>query len=162
MVLTQDQERCLKSLLWAVEALQGQADLSRLTKISDLIIQTMTGPWRFFHTPEHIFEVGGAIGETGDAIEVLAALFHDLVYVQVDQGISVNIGSYISAYVKETDGRLMLRTIDDLPQDMIFELTMAVFGFKPGQTLEPTAGQNEFLSAFIPLNRCDRCCPLMS
>jgi hypothetical protein len=160
MVLTQDQERCLKSLLWAVEALQGQADLSRLTKISDLIIQTMTGPWRFFHTPEHIFEVGGAIGADGDAIEVLAALFHDLVYVQVDQGISVNIGSYISTYVKETEGRLMLRTVDDLPQDTMFELTMAVFGFKPGQPLEPTAGQNEFLSAFIAVKSLRSLLPL--
>lgn len=160
MALAQDQERCLKSLLWAVEALQGQADLSRLAKISDLIIQTMTGPWRFFHTPEHIFEVGGQIGEAGDAIEVLAALFHDLVYVQVDQGISVNIGSYISAYVKETDGRLMLRTLEDLPQDTMFELTMAVFGFKPGQPLEPTAGQNEFLSAFIAVKSLRSLLPL--
>ncbi len=34
----------------------------------------MTREWRYFHTPNHIFEVGSS----QDAIEVLAALFHDL------------------------------------------------------------------------------------
>ena len=40
----------------------------------------MIGPWRFFHNPEHIFDVRG----DEDAIEVMVALFPDIVYVQVD------------------------------------------------------------------------------
>ena len=92
-----DKQKCLACLTWAIAKLQGYADQNQLIKISDLIIQTMTGPWRSFHTPNHIFEVGAG----GDAIEVIAALFHDLVYVQVDQGISVNIIRYISPYIKE-------------------------------------------------------------
>lgn len=145
MGLEQDKQRCLESLTWAIEQLQGKADPGQLSRITELIIQTMTGPWRFFHTPEHIFEVGGA----DDAIEVLSALFHDLVYVQVDQGVGVNISSYISVFVKEIDGQLTIRDRSELPQDELFELICRIFGFAAGQKLEPTAGQNEFLSAVI-------------
>ncbi|MBW4578569.1 MAG: hypothetical protein KME42_03225 [Tildeniella nuda ZEHNDER 1965/U140] len=141
----QDQARCLAKLLWAVEQLGGDADPSRLGKTAELVIQTMTGPWRFFHTPEHIFEVG----ESGDAIEVLAALFHDLVYVQVDQGVSVNISGYISAFVKEITGQLVIRDRTELPDDPMFAMVAQLFGFAPEEVLKPAAGQNEFLSAVI-------------
>ena len=141
----QDQKRCLAKLLWAVEQLGGDADVNRLGKTAELVIQTMTGPWRFFHTPEHIFEVG----ESGDAIEVLAALFHDLVYVQVDQGVSVNISGYISAFVKEITGQLVIRDRTELPGDPMFAMVMQLFGFVPEEVLKPAAGQNEFLSAVI-------------
>ncbi|HZX00624.1 MAG TPA: hypothetical protein VFF45_00105 [Bacilli bacterium] len=55
----------------------------------------MTGPWRYFHTPNHIFEVGG----TDDPIEVLAALFHDIVYVQVDRGIQFNVAHFLTPFI---------------------------------------------------------------
>ncbi|MDX2212631.1 MAG: hypothetical protein SFY66_05000 [Oculatellaceae cyanobacterium bins.114] len=141
----QDRERCLKSLVWAIDQLEGKADSKQLERIANLIIQTMTGPWRFFHTPDHIFEVGGA----EDAVEVLAALFHDLVYVQVDQGVSVNISCYISAFVKEESQQLIIREQGELRPDRMFELILAIFGFSPSQALSPMAGQNEFLSAII-------------
>jgi hypothetical protein len=143
--LEADRQRCLDSLVWAIKQLQGQVEPAQLETTAELIIQTMTGPWRYFHTPNHIFEVGGS----KDAIEVLAALFHDLVYVQVDQGVSLNIGSYIAPFVKEVRGQLVIRDAAELQKDRMFEIVAAVFGFAAGQTLSPFAGQNEFLSAVI-------------
>lgn len=145
MDLVQDRERCLERLIWAVEQLGGQVNQPQLSRIAELIIQAMSGPWRYFHTSEHIFEVG----ESGDAVEVLAALFHDLVYVQVDQGISINISKYIAAFVKETGNQLAVRDIDELPDDPLFQLVTDLFGMVPGQVLSPMGGQNEFLSAVI-------------
>jgi hypothetical protein len=142
-----DQERCLRSLVSSIEQLQGHVDLAQLSKICDLIIQTMTGPWRFFHTTEHIFEVGGS----SDAVEILAALFHDLVYVQVDQVVNINISGYISPFIKDVHGHLTIRDCKELPPDRMFEIVMAVFGFTASQPLAPMAGQNEFLSALIAL-----------
>lgn len=141
----QDYERCFDELNRAVELLNGKADPAQLSITAELIIQTMSGPWRYFHTPEHIFEVG----ESGDAIEVLSALFHDLVYVQVDQGVSVNISRYIAPFVKEIGGQLVILERWQLPKDPMFAMVSQIFGFTPGQTLLPTAGQNEFLSAVI-------------
>jgi hypothetical protein len=140
-----DKQKCLDCLIKAIAELGGQADTEQLTKISNLIIQTMTGPWRSFHTPNHIFEVG----EGGDAIEVISALFHDLVYVQVDQGVSVNISRYISPYIKQDREQLVILETDQLSEDDIFKMVMMLFGFCHGQPLLPMSGQNEFLSALI-------------
>jgi hypothetical protein len=145
MDTAQDRKRCLERLCWATEEIGGRVDHEQFSKIANLIIQAMTGPWRYFHTPSHIFEVGAG----GDAIEVIAALFHDLVYVQVDQGISVNISRYIAPYIKEDRGQLVILECPELQEDVIFTLTTMIFGFRPGQPLLPMSGQNEFLSALI-------------
>jgi hypothetical protein len=116
----------------------------------------MTGPWRSFHTPNHIFEVGAG----GDAIEVISALFHDLVYVQVDQGISVNISRYISPYIKEDREQLVILEPPELQEDVIFNMVLMLFGFNHGQPLLPMSGQNEFLSAIIAGKALEKMLPL--
>jgi hypothetical protein len=116
----------------------------------------MTGPWRSFHTPNHIFEVG----EGGDAIEVISAIFHDLVYVQVDQGISVNISRYISPYIKQDREQLVILDPPELQEDMIFRMVTMLFGFEHGQPLLPMSGQNEFLSALIAVKALENMLPL--
>ncbi|MEG3895089.1 MULTISPECIES: hypothetical protein [unclassified Microcoleus] len=145
MELFGEQKRCLDCLASSIEQLGGRVDIPKLEQIAELIIQTMRGPWRYFHTSEHIFEVGGSV----DPIEVLAALFHDLVYVQVDQGVSFNISSALCPFVKEVRSLLVIRDETELPDDTIYQLVASVFGFAPGKTLSPFAGQNEFLSAVI-------------
>lgn len=152
----QDYERCFDELNRAISQLGGKADPAQLSTTAELIIETMSGPWRYFHTPEHIFEVGGS----GDAVEVLSALFHDLVYVQVDQGVSVNISRHIAPFVKEIGGQLVILERWQLPNDPIFEMITRVFGFSAGQTLLPLAGQNEFLSAVIAGKCLEHALPL--
>jgi hypothetical protein len=80
-------------------------------------------------------------------------LFHDLVYVQVDQGVSVNIGRFIAPFIHEENGQLVINDRQDLPADRMLDMVMAIFNFSPSQALQPTAGQNEFLSAVI----CAKC-----
>lgn len=145
MELFVEQKRCLDCLVTSIKKLEGRVDIRKFEQIAELIIQTMRGPWRYFHTSEHIFEVGGSV----DPIEVLAALFHDLVYVQVDQGVNFNISSALCPFVKEVRSQLVIRDEAELPKDAIYQLVATVFGFIPGQTLSPFAGQNEFLSAVI-------------
>jgi len=145
MELFGEQKRCLDCLVNSIEQLGGRVEIAKLEQIAELIIQTMRGPWRYFHTSEHIFEVGGSV----DPIEVLAALFHDLVYVQVDQGVGFNISSALCPFVKEVRSQLVIRDEAELPNDAMYQLVASVFGFIPGQILSPFAGQNEFLSAII-------------
>lgn len=97
MNFEQEYQKCLDKLVWATNHLQVEVSQTKLEQIAELIVQPMTGPWRYFHTPDHIFEVGGST----DPIEVLAALFHDLVYVQVDQSVNFNLAYYISGLIKE-------------------------------------------------------------
>lgn len=134
-------QQCLDKLVWAMSQLDIAVERQELAKITELIVQTMTGPWRYFHTPEHIFEVGGS----EDAIEVLAALFHDVVYVQVDQSVNFNLSYYIVPFIRQVGERLIIRDSSQLPPDQSFEMVMRVFNFTPSQTLSPLEGQNEFL-----------------
>lgn len=166
MELTIARTRCKDSLVWAIEQLEGRDNQSQIEKITELIAQTMTGPWRYFHTTEHIFEVGGLreehIYETEgsvDGIEILAALFHDLVYVQVDHGVNFNISRYTAPFVLEDRGKLVLAKASELPNDLMFEIVTAVFGLAPGEALSPFNGQNEFLSALIAAKALE---PLLS
>ena len=141
----QNHQQCLDRLIWVTEQLKVEAPVNQLAKIAKLIVQTMDSPWRYFHSTQHIFEVGG----DGDAIEVLAALFHDVVYVQVDKSVNFNLTYYLAPFIEEDRGKLFIREHSDLPDDAIFEMVAMVFGFVPGQALSPFVGQNEFLSALV-------------
>ncbi len=141
----QNYQQCLEKLLWATEQLEVEVSLAELAKITQLIVQTMTGPRRCFHSAEHMFEVGGST----DAIEILAGLFHDIVYVQVDGSINFNFTYYLAPLLTEEEGQLFIRAKTELPDDSTFEMVAAVFGFVPEQALSPLAGQNEFLSAVV-------------
>lgn len=152
MNFEQEYQKCLDKLVWATNHLQVEVSQTKLEQIAELIVQPMTGPWRYFHTPDHIFEVGGST----DPIEVLAALFHDLVYVQVDQSVNFNLAYYISGLIKEVKPlrgggkeHLKIRDRAEIPEDDIFDIVLSVFGFVSGQQLSPFAGQNEFLSALV-------------
>lgn len=137
--------QCLERLSWAIDRLKAKVEPSELARIAELIVQPMIGPWRFFHTPQHIFDVGG----NEDAIEVMAALFHDIVYVQVDRSINFNVSYYITPVTKEVNKQLQIRDQSELPADATFEMVMLVFDFVAGEVLNPFSGQNEFLSALV-------------
>lgn len=148
-------QQCLHRLKWATQTLEIEIETAQLLSIADLIVQPMTGPWRYFHTPEHIFDVGGK----EDPIEVLAALFHDVVYVQVDRSINFNLSYYIAPFVKEFKGELQIRQVGEVPSDAAFEMVLSVFGFAPGRVLSPMAGQNEFLSALVAVKALESSFP---
>lgn len=138
-------QQCLEKLVWATEQLKVEVCANQLAQIAKLIVQTMTGPWRYFHSTEHIFAVGGA----EDAIEVLAALFHDIVYVQVDGSINFNLTYYLAPFIEEDREQLLIREQREWEPDSTVERVIQVFGFVPGQPLSPLSGQNEFLSAVV-------------
>ncbi|MGK7921157.1 MAG: hypothetical protein AB4080_14230 [Trichodesmium sp.] len=145
MKFENEYQQCLEKLHWATQELEVEVAPEKLAEIAELIVQPMTGPWRYFHTPNHIFEVGGS----EDAIEVLAALFHDVVYIQVDHSVNFNLSYYIAPYVQEAQGKLKIREKNELPNDHIFEMVTSIFGFAAGEFLLPFGGQNEFMSAVV-------------
>lgn len=138
-------QQCLEKLVWASSQLQAEVTQEQLTKIAKLIVQTMTGPWRYFHASEHIFAVGGS----NDGIEVLSALFHDVVYVQIDGCVNFNLTCYLAPFIREEAGQLYIKEQTEYQNDAIYEIVLKVFDFAPGQVLSPLVGQNEFLSALV-------------
>ena len=148
--MEKDYERCKIRLIDSIKELGGKIDVENdedINYISKLIIHSMTGTWRYFHTPEHIFEVGG----DKDPVEMLAALFHDMIYIQVDSGININLSGYLYPFVREDDNKLYIINKPELLKNKTFQLLLLIFGFKLGDILSPYAGQNEFLSAMIAM-----------
>src|SRR3989304_2590120 len=101
-----------------------------LEELAITIHRSMSIEARHFHTPEHVLNLANA----SDPIQSLAALFHDIVYYQVDRGYSPEIYHCISPYILEVEGEIWL--VDTQVQgDRMFHITMDLFGFSPGQKL---------------------------
>jgi hypothetical protein len=116
-------------------------------ELEDLTIaihRSMSMEARHFHTPEHVIHLANA----ADPIQSLAALFHDIVYYQVDLGFSPEIYGCISPYIQTVDGEIWLLEAQE-PGDRLFHMTMELFRFSPGQKLFTQTGSNEFLSALV-------------
>lgn len=109
-----------------------------------LVHRAMTLKTRHFHTLKHVF----SFTSEKDPIQSLAALFHDIVYFQVDEGFIPEIQTIINPYIRMTDGVIALAPLNS-PEDLVYQLTLEVFNFSPGDTLSPYLGLNEFLSALV-------------
>ncbi len=127
----------------AFGALKIPIHSAQLDEMTDLVGSSMVGAGRFFHNPEHVIHVGSE----GDAISVIAAFFHDLVYFQVDQGVGLNVARHIAPFVVEKGGDLFLRTDVKFEEFPFASVVMGVFGYSAGEKLPAVGGQNEFLSA---------------
>lgn len=69
------------------------------------VYRAMAAQTRNFHTLEHVF----ALANPTDPIQSLAALFHDLVYHQVDLGFSVGIQELITPYIAQKMAKFLSR-----------------------------------------------------
>lgn len=151
--------RSIHLLRTALGELGARMPLPEVERIGIMINQAMTAQARSFHTPEHVFD----LVETGNPYTTLAALFHDLVYYHVDHGFIPQIAQALESGIEIRNDALYLRpgTRAAGPHDpdasaeggdRQLALSLAVFGFEPGQKLEPFGGMNEFLSALV-MNR---------
>ncbi len=132
---------------WAFQHLGKSLDAKTLGTMAEKLCHCMTGAYRSFHTPDHVLQVI----EGGDPIEVLAALFHDVVYIQVDTCIpSVLLGN-LRPFIQDgpwVDGNpVQVRGFDELAQNAPFQLVSSIFEVR--QPSDLPRQQNEFLSALV-------------
>ena len=60
----------------------------QLGDMAALIVESMSRPGRFYHDMDHVFDVIVDMDPVRDAIPILAALFHDVVYLTIDKELS--------------------------------------------------------------------------
>jgi hypothetical protein len=143
-VLTGTIHRSIHLLAAALEDLGAQLPLRETERLGVMINEAMTAGARSFHTPEHVF----ALVDPGNPHTTLAALFHDLVYYQVDLGFIPQIAEAVQSSIEARGGQLFLPASPPVG-DRSLDICMAVFGFSPGEQLSPFGGMNEFLSALV-------------
>ena len=120
-----------------------QPDILEVESWALIVGEVMSARWRHYHVPEHVF---GLARGTRDPIEILAILFHDLVYIQVDRRVHPKLQKFL--YDLNPDDHHELTLSHSLDRDhSVLPTVLSVFGFKPGENLSLSNGLNEFLSA---------------
>jgi hypothetical protein len=140
--------RSITLLRSALDELGAPMPLPEVERVAIMINEAMSAEARSFHTPAHVFN----LVDPGNPHTTLAALFHDLVYYQVDHGLNPRIAESVESSIEHRDGALWLRPIVE-NGDLQLSLALTVFGLSPGQRLDPYGGMNEFLSALVMLRR---------
>ncbi len=97
--------RTIGLLYRALDQLDASIESDTIEQIGVMIHRAMSTQQRTFHTPEHIFE----LADPADPHTTLAALFHDVVYFQVDDGFLPEIEKILAPYVSVDDDAVTVR-----------------------------------------------------
>ena len=109
------------------------------TEIAWFIYDSMVTDRRVYHSIEHVFEISK---EMTDPIMILSAMFHDTIYVQIDELFSEKQRHALEGVLASDTEQLDL--VDEL-DDPLISTIVQLFGFTLGEAL-PKRGTNEFLS----------------
>src|SRR5665647_99339 len=129
--------------LWrALHDLGSAASTGDIERWGFAIHGALSAAGREFHNHDHVIDLVA----DGDPLEVIAALYHDAVYIQVDQGPPRSMRDDLAGLLAQgADGwRILPGAGSPVPADVL-----AVFDRKVGDIVTPTTGLNEFASALV-------------
>jgi hypothetical protein len=145
--------------LWrALHELGSDAPTEQIELWGFSIHAALSAAGREFHNHDHVVDL---IGE-GDPLEVIAALYHDAVYIQVDQGPPRTMRAELAGLLMpETPSHRRPSESEVVAESRVGWVIqpgaagpvtgdiLAVFGRKVGDVVTPTTGLNEFASALV-------------
>lgn len=149
-------EDCLSRLGVDVTA---DSCLRRMESMSILIHESMSISSRNYHSVQHVFDISK---DLEDPIAILAALFHDCVYYNIDGGLSTVQQTKLHRTLlieQQETGPDVLHIHPESNTDHLLRMVLTIYGFQPGQVVTPMTGLNEYLSAIIAVRELE---PLLS
>jgi hypothetical protein len=127
--------------LWAaLHAVGSTAEIGEIEHWGFSIHAALSAAGREFHNHDHVID----IAKHGDPLEVIAALYHDAVYIQVDQGPPRSMRAEMDRVLQQCEGGYLILDGGTAAHDVL-----VVFGRKPGEVVGPTTGLNELASALV-------------
>jgi len=130
--------------LWrALHDIGSSAETNEIERWGFSIHAALSAPGREFHNHDHVI----SIAREGDALETIAALYHDAVYIQVDQGPPRSMRAEMERALAPTDGGW--RVLASAATDQVTADVLAVFGRRVGDLVTTTSGLNELASALV-------------
>lgn len=129
--------------LWAaLHQLGSDASTSEIEGWGFSIHAALSAAGREFHNHDHVID----LTTDGDPLEILAALYHDAVYIQVDQGPPRSMREHLAGVMAQAaDGwRVLPAAAGSVTGDVL-----RVFGRSVGDVVAPTTGLNELASALV-------------
>jgi hypothetical protein len=131
----------------ACGALGAAVPLPEIERLAMEVHRAMEGGRRIYHTTVHVLDMC----RDANPRQTLAALYHDVVYRQLDDGFPEPVDALLRRVIRRNGEALRLRDID--PADTELAMCAALFGLRPGDLLPPYGGMNEFLSAVVAARR---------
>ena len=134
----------LVNALWrALHELGSAAQTNEIEQWGFSIHAALSAPGREFHNHDHVI----GLAKEGDPLEVIAALYHDAVYIQVDHGPPRSMRAEMDRVLAPAEGGWRVRA--DAGDDEVTADVLAVFGRRVGDVATSTTGLNEFASALV-------------
>jgi hypothetical protein len=129
--------------LWrALHELGSPAATGEIERWGFSIHAALSAAGREFHNHDHVIDL--VVGS--EPLEVIAALYHDAVYIQVDQGPPRSMRDELTSVLAQgADGwRVLPSAAAPVTGDVLH-----VFGRRVGDVVTPTTGLNELSSALV-------------
>jgi hypothetical protein len=141
---TDDLDRLADIYVQAIKQLGASCTKRRARKLALNVQLAMSAHGRNYHNLDHVF----SFVDPNDPVCTLAAMYHDIVYYQVDQGFTSEILSIIIPYIYELESEFYISN-NIQEKDRLIWMTMDIFNLKAGQKLSSVDALNEFLSAIV-------------
>jgi hypothetical protein len=135
---------CIQSFQSALDQLQVRCRPEQLESWILGIFYAMTARSRNFHQLDHVLDVGRGL----QPLQVIAALYHDVVNFQVDHQFAPFFEQQIKDVLEIRENRFYLRS--ETPDPKV-RLVRELFEFSPGQEITVFGGMNEFLSSVVAI-----------
>lgn len=130
--------------LWrALHDLGSRAETNEIELWGFSIHAALSAPGREFHNHDHVIE----LAREGDPLEIIAALYHDAVYIQVDQGPPRSMKAEMERALAPADGGW--RVLGSAADHEVTADVLTVFGRHVGDLVTTTSGLNELSSALV-------------
>ncbi len=140
----------IETFAHALKGLGAEAPPLDVERWGFTVHRALSSRTREFHRHEHVLE----LLEGADPLATLAALYHDLVYVNVDHAVPGRPGELVAPFLAhEPSGWRLLPAAE---QDEVVRDVLAVFGRRPGDVLDTVDGLNELLSAVVAVKELER------
>lgn len=136
-------------LLKSFKSLEVNVPLIDIENIAVFIYRSMENGKRIFHTTRHVF----LVCDSDDPIQILAGLYHDVVYYQIDGGLPPHT-EFLKSFLQIEQRKFRIRS--NPPDELSFKLCCDVFNLSPGQQIQLNNGLNEFLSAVIAVKNLSK------
>jgi hypothetical protein len=135
--------RFIQCLGAAFKDLGASVPMPQVELMAVLVHSAMENPRRRYHVSDHALYVCQGLS----ARQVLAAVFHDIVYYQLDNGFAPRLAGLLTPVVSQQGHDLVL--LQPSTDAHATQLCLDLFGWQPGHILPPLGGMNEFLSASV-------------
>jgi hypothetical protein len=129
--------------LWnALHELGSEAQTSDIERWGFSIHAALSAAGREFHNHDHVVDLLA----DGDPLEVIAALYHDAVYIQVDHGPPRSMREELAPLLAQSSEgwRILPAAAAGVSGEVL-----SVFARQVGDVVTPTTGLNEFASALV-------------